>query len=204
MTATAHPGPKMPERLKRLPWSLAYRQAPRAASFLRRIAVVATHQHCRVEFLGPVRLGPGFHLEIPDRGTLIVGRGVDLRRGFVCEISNDGRVTIGDGCIFTSNALIQCTTSIDIGPRCIFAQSALIVDGSHRFRDPDKYIADQGYNYRPIRIGEGVAVMAKCTIFADIGDHTMVGANSVVSRDLPARCLAFGAPARPVEMLGLQ
>jgi len=187
------------DRLRKVPWHLRYRTGARVASDLRRLSILATHRHCRVEFLGPVRLGPGFELMIPDHGTLIVGAGVDFRRGFVCEISGDGQVTIGDGCTFTSNALVQCSTSISIGRRCTFAQSALLADGRHRFRDASLSVLDQGYDYSPLSIGNDVMVFAKCTIFADIGERTVVGANSVVSRPLPAHCLALGAPAKPVE-----
>jgi acetyltransferase-like isoleucine patch superfamily enzyme len=187
------------DRLRKAPWAVRHGYGAKVASDLRRLSVVATHRHCHVEFRGPVRLGPGFMLRIPDRGTLVVGAGVEFRHGFVCEISGDGRVTIGDLSCFTSHALVQCSTSIDIGRRCVFGQSALLVDGAHRFRDPNRPIAEQGYDYRPLRIGDGVMVMAKCTIFAGIGDGTVVGAHSVVSRPLPPRCLSLGAPARPVE-----
>jgi acetyltransferase-like isoleucine patch superfamily enzyme len=187
------------DRLRKAPWAVRHGYGAKVASDLRRLSVVATHRHCHVEFRGPVRLGPGFILRIPDRGTLVVGAGVEFRHGFVCEISGDGRVTIGDLSCFTSHALVQCSTSIDIGRRCVFGQSALLVDGAHRFRDPNRPIAEQGYDYRPLRIGDGVMVMAKCTIFAGIGDGTVVGAHSVVSRPLPPRCLSLGAPARPVE-----
>lgn len=186
-------------RFSRIPWRLRYDLGARAASGLRRITVLATHRHCHVEFQGPVRLGPGFTLHIPDAGTLIVGRGVEFRRGFVCEISGNGRVQIGDASVFTSNALIQCTTSIDIGRRCLFGQSALLVDGVHRFRDPTKHLLDQGYDYRPVVIEDGAVILAKCTVIADVGEGTVVGPHSVVSRPLPPRCLAVGSPARPVE-----
>ena len=155
-----------------------------------------------MEFQGPVRLGPGFALEIPDRGSLIVGPGVDFRRGFVCEISGSGRVSIGAGTVFTSHAYLQCTTSIDIGERCMFGQALQIVDGNHRFRDPEVPINDQGYDYRPIVIGRDVAVMSKCTIINSIGEHSFVGANSVVTRPIPAHSLAVGAPAKVLEYLG--
>ena len=187
------------DRWKRVPWKLWHDAGGRFASELRRLVVVSTHRHCTVRFEGPVRLGPGFHLEIPGHGTLVIGAGVDFRRGFVCEIADEGRVTIGDGTVFTSHALIQCTTSIDIGKRCGFGQSLQIVDGSHRFRDPSQHFLDQGYDYRPITIGDGVWVASKCTVFADIGTRTVVGAHSLVSRALPPYCLAVGSPARPVE-----
>jgi acetyltransferase-like isoleucine patch superfamily enzyme len=186
----------------RLPWRLRYRHGARLASSARRILIRATHRHCHVEFQGPVRLGPGFSLEIPDRGTLIVGPGVDFRRGFVCEISGDGRIEIGAGSIFTSHALVQCSTTIRIGRRCVFGQATMIADGNHRFRDHTRHLLDQGYEFRPIHIGDGAIVTSKCTILNDVGDGAVVGANSVVTRPVPAHCLVGGVPARVLEYFG--
>jgi acetyltransferase-like isoleucine patch superfamily enzyme len=193
--ATVHGGEHV-GRLERLPWWLRYRLAPRLASEVRRIAVEATHRHCTVRFAGPVWIGPGFALEIPDRGTLEIGAAVQFRRGFVCEISGNGRVVIGDGSIFTSHALVQCSTSIVVGQRCVFGQSVMLADGSHRFRDPTRHLLDQGYDFRPLTIGDGAVVMSKCTVTADVGAGTVVGAHSLVTKPLPAHCLAGGVPAR--------
>ena len=183
-------------------WRLQHRWAPRAASALRRVAVKVTHGHATVEFRGPARLGPGFSLNVPDAGTLVFGHGVDLRRGFVCEISGNGRVVIGDGSIFTSHALIQCSTSIEIGRRCVFAQSVLIADGNHRFRDPTVHMLEQGYNFRPVVVGDGAFVGSKCTVLASIGERAVVAAHSVVTRPVPAFTLVGGAPAKPLEYFG--
>jgi acetyltransferase-like isoleucine patch superfamily enzyme len=190
------------EGLRRLPWTLRYRVGGTLASDLRRLVVVATHRHCRVEFRGPVHLGPGFSLWIPGRGTLVVGSGVDFRRDFYCEISGEGTVTIGDGSIFTGGAMIQCSTEIAIGRRCVFSQSVLIADGKHRSGSTERHILDQGYDYSPVHIGDGATVMAKCTITADIGAGAFVGANSAVIRPVPPLCLAVGSPAVPVRYFG--
>lgn len=185
-----------------MPWHVRYRVGPGWASQARKALILATHQHCTVEFQGPVRLGPGFTLDIPDAGSFLVGPGVDFRVGFKCEISGNGRVSIGAGSTFTSNALIQCTSSIDIGERCAITQSCLIVDGFHRYRDHTRHVLDQGYDLRPIRIADGVVIASKCTVFADIGEGSVIGANSVVSKPVPAYCLAVGAPARVIEYFG--
>ncbi len=187
---------------RRVPWKLRYEYGGEAASQLRRMSVRATHRHCRVEFRGHVKIGPGFRLDIPDSGTLIVGEDVEFRDGFFCQILGDGRVEIGDRTVFTSHALIQCSTSITIGPDCNIGQSALIVDGNHRFRDPDKLLSEQGYDFRPITIGAGASVTTKCTVLANVGEKSFVGAHSVVTRDIPAYCLAYGAPARVAEYFG--
>jgi acetyltransferase-like isoleucine patch superfamily enzyme len=97
---------------------------------------------------------------------------------------------------------MQCTTSIDIGVRCTFGQSSIVVDGQHRFRDLDRPMLEQGYDFTPIVIEDDVTVTTKCTIMAPIARRAVVGANSVVTRPLPPYTVCVGAPARPVEYFG--
>jgi acetyltransferase-like isoleucine patch superfamily enzyme len=149
-----------------------------------------------------VRLGPGFSLYIPDDGSFVVEPGVDFRRDFRCEIEGDGRVEIGAGTVFTSNTLIQCSTLVSIGKRCAFGQSTLIVDGYHRYQDHERHWMEQGYDHRPIHIGDGAGISDKCTIQADIGERAMIASGSVVNRPIPPYCLAVGAPARVVKYFG--
>lgn len=174
---------------------------PRVASTLRRYTVTATHGHATVRFEGPVRLGPGFALDLPFDGTFVVGPGVEFRRGFVCEISGNGRVHIGAGSIFTRDVLVQCTTSIDIGRRCVFSQNVLLADGNHRYDDPSRHPLDQGYDFRPLTIGDGALVLAKSTVLAPLGERAVVAAHSVVTRPVAPYTLVGGAPARQLRDL---
>lgn len=190
------------QRLRRLPWEARYVYGEKMASEARRLALLATNTHADVRIAKPVRIGPGFRLFMPEGGTFIAHPGCDFRRGFVCEIFGGGRVEIGPGSIFTSNALVQITTRLTIGPRAVFAQSVLIVDGNHRWRDPDVHPLEQGYDYTPIDIGAGALVLSKVTIFSSIGERAVVGANAVVNRPIPPYCLAAGTPARVREYYG--
>ena len=188
---------------RRLPWRLSHLEGPRQLSRLRRLYVLATHRHARVTIAPSAWLGPRFTLFIPDCGTLTIGEYVQFRRGFTCEISGDGRVTIGDRTVFTSSALVQCSTSIDIGADCSFGQSLLIVDGNHRFRDPEVPMLEQGYDFKPVTIGQGTAITSKCSVIgASVGERVFVGANSVITNDIPSYCLAVGVPAKVVDYYG--
>jgi acetyltransferase-like isoleucine patch superfamily enzyme len=60
----------------------------------------------------------------------------------------------------------------------------------------------QGYDLRPIHIGDGAGISDKCTIQADVGERAMVASGSVVNRPIPPYCLAMGAPARIVRYFG--
>jgi acetyltransferase-like isoleucine patch superfamily enzyme len=190
-------------RLRTIPVSIGYHRGPKVMSQLRKWWLLFRHPHVRIEFEGPVYIGPGFSLHAPRGGTLRVGPGVEFRRGLRMELGGpDAEVTIGGGSGFTYYVLIQCAGRIDIGERCYFGQSSMIVDGNHRFRDLTKPMLAQGYDLRPIRIEDDVTTTTKCTIIANIGTRTFVGANSVVSRDLPAYVVAVGAPAKPIDYFG--
>ncbi len=56
-------------------------------------------------------------------------------------------------------------------------------------------------DFAEITIGERVWVGANCTIIGgvDIGDQAVIGAGAVVTKDIPARCVAVGVPARVIR-----
>jgi acetyltransferase-like isoleucine patch superfamily enzyme len=185
-----------------LPQRIGYRYAWKVGSWLRKRWVLVRHPHANIHFGRNVYLGPGFSVFIPHEGTLIVGDGVEFRRDFRAEISGNGRVTIGDGAVFTYSVLIQCSTSIDIGARCQFGQTTILIDGQHRFRDITRPMLEQGYDFNPLRIEDDATITTKCTIMADIGRRAFIGANAVVTKPVPPYTVAVGAPARPIEYFG--
>ena len=185
-----------------LPWRLGYRHGPRVGSWLRKRWVLLRHPHATIEFGRDVYLGPGFSLFIPSEGSFIVGEGVEFRRDFRAEVSGTGRVTIGARSVFTYSVLMQCTTTIDIGERCQFGQTTILVDGQHRFRDITRPMLEQGYDWHPLTIEDDAVITTKCTIMANVGKRAFVGANAVVTNDIPPYTVAVGAPARPIEYFG--
>ena len=185
-----------------LPRRLGYELGPRLASALRRRWVLLRHPHADIRFEGPVHLGPGFSLHMPQGGTFVVGPYVEFRRGFRAEVGPEGRISIGAWSVCTYDVLMQCSTSIDVGERVMFGQSTIVVDGQHRFRDLGRPMLEQGYDFRDIRIDDDATITSKCTIMASVGRRAFVGANSVVSRDVPPYVVAVGTPARAIDYFG--
>jgi len=209
MTANGEPSTGTPLSLPRrayraLPRRIGYFWGPRVMSWLRKRWVLLRHPHAEIRFGKDVYVGPGFSLHMPDGGTFIAGDFVEFRRGFRAEVGPEGRLTIGTLSVFTYYVLIQCSTSIEIGERCMFGQSTIVVDGNHRFRDLTTPMLQQGYDFQPIRIANDATITTKCTIIADVGERAFIGANSVVSKPIPAFTVAVGAPAKPVEYFGPQ
>jgi acetyltransferase-like isoleucine patch superfamily enzyme len=187
---------------RRALWKLRYVSGRRAASAWRRRALLATHRHADVEIAKGVTIGPRFDVWIPGESSLHIGAGCEFRRDFFLEIAPGGTVELAENVIFTSAALIQISTSLTIGSRAVFGQSVMIADGNHIYRDHTKHLLDQGYDFRPITIGDNAIVTSKCTILNSIGEGSIIGANSVVTRPIQAYCVAYGAPARVVEYFG--
>jgi acetyltransferase-like isoleucine patch superfamily enzyme len=194
-------GPR--ERLSHWIVQVGYGYAPRLASWLRLRWVKLRNPRADISFGAGCRLGPGFSLHAPWGGTFRCGAGSEFRLGFRAELAGpDAVIEIGDDCVFTYYSLVQCAGTVSIGDRVMFGQSSMVVDGNHRFRDLTRPMQEQGYDLRPIRIEDDVTTTTKCTIVADIGTRAFVGANSVVSRDIPPYTVAVGAPATVVDYFG--
>jgi acetyltransferase-like isoleucine patch superfamily enzyme len=193
---------RLPSRLRRLPASIGYFRGPLLMSRLRKWWVLARNPHATIRFGKHTYLGPGFSLHMPFGGTFLVGEGVEFRRNFRAELGPNGRIEIGSGSYLTYDVIITCDTSIVIGERCGLSQGTYITDGSHKYRDLNVPFLQQGYNYRAIRIEDDAQIHAKCTIVNSIGTRSVLGANAMVTREIPPYCLAAGVPARVVDYFG--
>src|SRR5438445_8793745 len=130
---------------RRVAWRLSYQDGPRLMSALRKRWQVFRNPNATIRFGSNVFAGPGFKVQAPWGGTLIVGDGVEFRRNTLFELwGPETRVSIGNGCYFTYDVIIACATTIDIGERVGLAKNTFVVDGSHRFRDLTKPFLDQG------------------------------------------------------------
>lgn len=87
----------------------------------------------------------------------------------------------------------------------LFGMNVYVADHIHAFRDPRRPVKDQGLPPAGrVRIGKGAWIGANAVIVADgkdveIGENAVVGANSTVTRSVPARSVAAGSPARVVD-----
>jgi acetyltransferase-like isoleucine patch superfamily enzyme len=171
-------------------------------SELRKGWVLLRHPHGTVRFGKRCYLGPGFSLHMPGNGTFICGDDVEFRRNFRAEITGRGRIIIGDGCYFTYDVILACSTLIQIGDRVGLANESAVYDADHRFRDTSVPFLEQGFDFHEIHIADDAQIHQLCTILADIGERAVIGSNAVVSRPIPPYVLAVGAPARPVDYFG--
>jgi len=197
-------------RLARLLWQLVrnprhevyYGAGPMLMSALRKRWVIFMNPHATIEFGPDVHVGPGFSLHVRGGGTFRVGARTEIRRGFRAEIYDGATLTIGEDCVMSYDVLIACSSSVEIGNHVGLGQATALYDGAHLWRDLTKPPMRQGFDLRPIKIGDYVSVYSKVTITSDIGERAAVGAHAFVNRPVPPYTLATGVPATPKESFG--
>jgi acetyltransferase-like isoleucine patch superfamily enzyme len=138
-------------------------------------------------------------LEALDDGRLDIGAGTLLEPGCWITIADEGRVRIGEGTFCNLGTMIASQEEVTIGDHVMFANHCFVSDASHRYDDPDKPITWQGFESKgPTRISSNVWFGMNCVVTSGvrIGERCVIGANSVVTRDLPDGVIAAGAPAK--------
>lgn len=141
-------------------------------------------------------------LEMLKEGRLTVGKDTLFEPGVWITGAPNARITIGNGTFLNLGVMIAAQSEITIGDHCMFANGCLITDADHCFEDLTKPITWQGFQSKgPTRIGDNVWCGANVVVTSGvtIGERCVVGANSVVTEDLPPRSVAVGAPARVVR-----
>ena len=123
---------------------------------------------------------------------------IDTNSRFVA--ANNATLQIGSGCRIGPYSIFNCGDDIIIGEDCIFGGYCSFQSSNHGIKKGE-IIKYQKYTYGKIIIGNGVWIGAHVNLLAGvtIGDGAVIGANSVVSRDIPSNAIAVGAPAKIIS-----
>lgn len=134
------------------------------------------------------------------------GYGLSTGRNCRIEIFDNGEIIMGDRCQIGDNCHLVASGRLRIGNDCLFASKVFVSDTSHgsygiHGSTPDSepvarpLIAEEVQIGDKVWLGENVVVLPGVSI----GDGCVVGANSTVSRSLPASTISVGSPARPIK-----
>jgi virginiamycin A acetyltransferase len=160
-------------------------------------------------------LGPNRALEGSSQTLSMIPGAVGqyLRCAFLRRVleSCHPTATVEFGVLF-SQVGTRLDENVYIGPRCHIGLAHLEADvllgagvhvpsgaQTHGTADPDTPIRLQEGTRTLVRIGAGSWVGSGAIIMANVGPECIIGAGSVVTRDVPARVLAAGVPARVIR-----
>jgi acetyltransferase-like isoleucine patch superfamily enzyme len=138
-------------------------------------------------------------LEALREGRLEIGAGTLLEPDVWITAPGDARVRIGEGSFLNIAVMVASVELVEIGSHCMFANGCFVTDGNHRFDDLSQPVTWQGFTSKgPTRVGDNVWCGANVIVTSGvtIGERCVIGANSVVTQDIPAFSIAAGVPAK--------
>src|SRR5579862_1607561 len=143
-------------------------------------------------------------LEMFADGRLQVGPNTLLEPHVWLTGPGAAEIRIGAGSFLNIAVMVAALELVEIGEHCMLANGCFVTDSNHRFDDPDLPVPWQGFTSRgPTRIEDNVWCGAGVVVTSGvrIGRRSVIGANSVVTSDVPAFSLAAGAPARVLRQI---
>ncbi len=127
------------------------------------------------------------------------GKDLVMKPPFYCDFGYN--IFAGESVLINYNCVFLDAAPITIGDNCFIGPMCGLYTVNHPL-DPER--RNEGYVYgRPITLGKNVWLGGGCTILSGvtIGDNSVIGAGSVVTKDIPANVIAAGNPAKIIRQL---
>lgn len=180
-------------RLKRmLDYLIMNQRDARPRWYIRMLAPLYQHRGEGSKIYRSVRM------DTPPYRRFSIGRH-SVVESFACINNAVGDVIIGDHSrIGLHNTIIGPVT---IGSHVNLAQGITVTALNHNFENMDLRIDEQGVSTKPVVIGDDVWIGANAVILPGItiGEHCVIAAGAVVTKDVPAHSLAAGVPAKVIK-----
>jgi acetyltransferase-like isoleucine patch superfamily enzyme len=157
-----------------------------------------------------------FHRGIKTEGFVFLPKHYEISKGKEAEFVIGGFVWIGEGCAFRAHEgllrigrkttfggknTINCYNHVEVGEEGLWADHIYVVDFDHWYIDPHMTIRSQGIRKEHVIIERNVWIAEKATILrgVTVGEGTVVGAMSLVTRDVPPYAVVGGVPAKVLK-----
>lgn len=188
-----------------LPALLRFMRANRMFSFgyarlLLRWAMLKLRWRGRLRTDGICFVCPGVKLEIGRDATLHLGRWSWLGHGTKIRV-HEGEVHIGAKTVLGQECTISAFQHVSIGRECIVADRVMLIDFDHGVVEVERPIRLQGIYKRDVRVGHNVWMgYGACVLRGvSIGENSIVGTGSVVTKNVAPNAVVAGAPARLIR-----
>jgi acetyltransferase-like isoleucine patch superfamily enzyme len=150
-------------------------------------------------------------LAIDGYGNISIGNKVTIGKNawLAClplTNNNNCELIINDGSYIGNHSHIYATSKIEIQQNVLIADKVYISDNLHSYDDINTPIIKQSIKQvGEVCIGEGAWIGENvCIIGANVGKQSVIGANSVVTKNIPDYCVAVGSPAKVIKTYSFQ
>jgi acetyltransferase-like isoleucine patch superfamily enzyme len=134
-------------------------------------------------------------------GRLVIADGVRFGERCSIQVEDSATVFLGPGCYLNGTRIIAADDVV-IGARCILGPCTLMTSDWHGVSLP-RNGAGSNVQHGPIRLGDDVWLAEACAVLrgVTIGDRSVVGYGSVVTRDVASEALVVSQQLRTVRRL---
>ena len=138
-------------------------------------------------------------VELHGTRNIQFGRGALIYPGVYLETQGAGSITLGDDVVLSRGVHIVAFASVTLGRGCMVGEYASIRDANHRSGADS--LRHSGHVCKPIEIGAHVWVGRGVSVLmgASIGDHSVLGANAVLTKPVSTQQVLGGVPARSLH-----
>ncbi|MDD2402752.1 MAG: sugar O-acetyltransferase [Clostridia bacterium] len=135
-----------------------------------------------------------------------LGKEVWIEKPFFCDYGEN--ISLGDNTFINFNCIFLDCNKITIGKNVLIAPHVQIYTASHPIKASERIPKVRSKNSapnntfsKPVIIGDNIWIGGNAVILpgVTIGSNTVIGAGSVVTKDIPANCVAVGNPCRVVK-----
>ena len=132
-----------------------------------------------------------------------VGKGCYFQKNTWINKTKASYLSIGDRCYFGHGCQINAYENVQIGDDVMISDNVYISDADHVFEETSVPIKDQGIKTQPVVISDGAWIGRNAVIMPGvlIGVNSVIGANSVVTKDIQAGVVVAGVPARVMRKI---
>ena len=171
-------------------------------SFRRRVFLLNLRDAIKVD--NECVIHSGAVIKIWKGGTIKIGSATEVMHGVVI-LTYGGNVTIGNNCSINPYAILYGHGDLIIGNNVLIAGGSMLIPNNHVFKDRQQPIVSQGSTCIGIKIEDDVWIGHACSILdgVTIGRGSIVGAGSVVNKDVPPYSVVAGVPAAILKERGV-
>ncbi|WP_198133802.1 acyltransferase [Anaeromyxobacter dehalogenans] len=114
------------------------------------------------------------------------------------QIDMPSKLRIGLRTSINRGTILNCGGGITIGDDVLIGPDVIVYSQNHNYKDASRLVAEQGYSFAPVVIGDDVWIAARAVILpgVELGRGAVVASGAVVTKNVPPYTLVGGVPAR--------
>ena len=169
---------------------------------------VKIREHKKIRFKGSATIEDGCFINALSKKGIVIGNNFSLGRNSIIECTGVIRelgeeLVIGKNVGIAANAFIAMRGKITIGDDTIIGPGVSIHAENHNFSNLEIPIRKQGATRKGINIGNDCWIGSKVVILdgVNIGNHAIIAAGAVVTKDVPDYAIVGGMPAKIIKSI---